>query len=229
MSNVEKKSKFPPIEIRALRRKEEGTFERLLCQLLIQANSSEGLPKIEKMCQAFYRAKPMLPHNPVEIKEDTVEVIYTVARALNHVIFCNLSDSSEGSFCKIMWSFDLNSDNYKRFIEPWRQAKVDVTYYPYIGGGYEAVVREEIARIEKQLKSLNNTEYFFCITMGRLGSGGLLTKSSCQHLTNQFVVWAMPQVDEWFMELSKLVDQSVFDSVLKTMYGAKEREKELEE
>jgi hypothetical protein len=228
MSENEKKGKFPPIEIRALRRKEEGTFERLLCQLLIRANSSEGLQKIELMCQAFYRAKSMLPHNPVEIKEEEVEVIYAVTTALNHVA-TDASDRSY-SYCKIMWSFDLTPENYKRFIAPWRLSKANMTYYPCILVNFTAVIEEHVKKIEEYLTALTQPDYFFCITTGRLCTGGLLTRSSCQMLTNEFVVWAMPKVDMWFMELSKLVDQSVFDSVLKTMYGtAKEKEKEQEE
>lgn len=227
MSEIEKKSKFPPIEVRALRRKEEGTFERLLCQLLIQANSSEGLIKIEKMCQAFYRAKNMLPQNPTAIKEDEVEIIFGVTTALNNVVVCSLPHSAEQSFCKILWGFKQNKENYERFIKPWNKSDYRLVYYPYIGDCYNW---EELYKDAKEYFSkLNDVDYFFLITTGQQGSYGLLTKSSYHSLKNWFIVWAMPKVDGWFMELSKLVDQSVFDSVLKTMYGAKEKEKEPEE
>jgi hypothetical protein len=227
MSETEKKGKFPPIEIRALRRKEEGTFERLLCQLLIRANSSEGLQKIELMCQAFYRAKTMLPHNPVEIKEDEVEVIYAAATALANVVVCPLPTSSEGSFYKILWSFKRTPENYERFIRPWNKSDYRLVYYPFIGDCYN--YEELYNKAEEYFNKLNDIDFFFLITTGQKGSYGLLCKSSYHSLKNWFIVWAMPKVDGWFMELSKLVDQSVFDSVLKTMYGAKEREKELEE
>ena len=226
-SETEKKGKFPPIEVRALRRKEEGTYERLLCQLLIRANSSTGLEKIDLMCQAFFRTKSMLPHNPVEIKEDEVEVIYTVCTALANVVVCSLPHSSEGSYCKIMWAFKQDRENYERFIKPWNKSEFRLVYYPYIGNDYKWEENYEKAR--KYFDSLDDVNYFFCITTGRHGNSGLLTKSSYHSLKNWFIVWAMPQVDGWFMELSKLVDQSVFDSVLKTMYGAKEKEKEPEE
>ena len=223
----EKKSKFPPIEIRALRRKEQGVFERLLCQLLIRANSSEGLAKIELMCQAFYRAKTMLPHNPTEIKESDVEVIYGVCVALNSVVICNLPTSSEGSYCKILWGFKQNPENYERYIKPWNKNDYRLVYYPFIGDCYNW---EQIYEDAKQyFDKLNEVDYFFFVTTGQYGSRGLLTRSSYFSLKNWFIIWAMPKVENWFMELSKLVDQSVFDSVLKTMYASKEREKELAE
>lgn len=227
MNETEKKGKFPPIEVRALRRKEEGTFERLLCQLLIRANSSTGLEKIDLMCQAFYRAKSMLPHNPTEIKEDEVEVMYNVSTALNNVVICSLPHSSEGSYCKIMWGFKQNNENYEKFIRPWNKSDLRLIYYPYIGDGSNW---EELYKNAKEhINSLDDITYFFLVTTGQHGVYGLLTKSSYHSLKNWFIVWAMPKVDGWFMELSKLVDQSVFDSVLKTMYGAKEKGKEPEE
>ena len=226
MSKKERKNKFPPIEVRALRRKTEGTFERLLCQLLIRANSSEGLKKIELMCQAFYRAKTMLPHNPVEIREEQVEIIYAVSAALNNVVVCSLPQTSEGSFCKVMWSFRQNPENYEKYIEPWNKNNYRLAYYPFIGNSYNW---EEVFNESKEhFDGLNNVDYFFSITTGQYGSRGLLTKSAYHSLKNWFIVWAMPKVDGWFMELSKLVDQSVFDSVLKTMYSGT-KEKELEE
>ena len=227
MSEKEKKGKFPPIEVRALRRKEEGTFERLLCQLLIQANGSDGLPKIEKMCQAFYRAKSMLPQNPSRIKEEDVEKIYAVATALNNVVICSLPHSSEGSYCKILWAFKQDRENYDRYIKPWNKSDKRLTYYPYIGNAYNWEKLWQQAR--EQIESFDDVHYFFCVTTGQNGVYGLLTKSSYYSLKNWFLGWAMPKVDGWFMELSKLVDQSVFDSVLKTMYGTKEKEKEPEE
>ena len=70
--------------------------------------------------------------------------------------------------------------------------------------------------------------YFFCITGGMERFYAKLSESGYDRLCNQFLVWAMPKVDEWYLELTKLVDQSVFDSIFRTMYGG-ERKPEKEE
>jgi len=103
--------KLPPIEMRALRRAEGGTYERLLCQLLIQANSAEGLRKIEKMCQAYYRAKSMLPQNPVKMDENDVEVISKVVVALRHPTYYSVDSGHR--YIVVSWPFAPTQENFE--------------------------------------------------------------------------------------------------------------------
>ena len=169
----EKKKGLPPIETRALRTRKEGTFERLLCQLLISSNNSEGLKKIEKMCEAYQRAKSMLPQNPGKIDEKEVEIIYTVVTTLRNTSFHNISNRF-GRFVKIMWPFDYTTENYDKFIRPWRKTVAGLVYYPYVGGGNPIQIENRIKEYNDFIGTLGEISRFFTLTAGVLATGGLL-------------------------------------------------------
>mgnify|MGYP001148243881 CR=1 FL=1 len=215
--------KLPPVEVRALRGKEAGTYERLLCQLLIRANASDGLKKIELMCQAFNRGKSMLPQNPIKIDEGQVEIIEKVVTALRNATPHTMISGRQ--YYQIGWPFQIipSKEAYERYIAPWHKNLI-IQYYPYIGTCNVNQVEEIEKKWEEYLSTLEPELYFFCITAGMERWGAKLSESGLDTLINQFKVWAMPIVDEWFIELSKLVDTSVFTEIFRTMYGEKKPE-----
>jgi len=219
--------KLAQIEVRAIRTKEAGTFERLLCQLLIRANASDGLKKIELMCQAYYRAKPLLPQNPIQINEDEVEIIHKVVTGLKYATRYSLSAGGR-QYIQVSWPFKPFKESFDRYIAPWGD-EIILQYYAYIGGGMPYEIEEAEKKFIDYLDGLERHMYFFCITMGMERHGGKLSESGFDRVCGQFIVWAMPKVEEWYLELTKLVDPSLFDQIFRTMFAGEKKTTEKEE
>ena len=222
--------KLKPIETRALRRKEEGIFERLLCQKLISSNNADALDKIIKLAEAVFMHNGQLK----DIDKTEVDMIYQIALAFKHSYPYKRRDGNE--FCYMTWGFEESQANYERYITPWKQmgSLRYRTYWPQkphwaAGHTYEVAYEEEMAEIERILALLkSDTEYqqFFGITSGHYGSRAAFPYQYFMRLRNQFVMWAIPKVQAWYASLASTIDKDIFDSVLKTMYGPRAPERE---
>lgn len=215
-----RKSRFPPIEVRALRTKQAGTYERLLCQLLIASNNAEPLTKIRKMCEAMLRAKT-IPQNPIKINEEEVEVIHAGVTAFRDT-YHGVTKSDQVSWVEISWPFETTDENYKKYVAPWRLV-TSLKYFPllgYHGHDFEEVYDRNAKFFTEIRKERGEAQYFFTITTYVYSrcNAGALTESAFRKLRSQFITWALPKVEEWYLELTKLVEPSLFDFMFRMMY-----------
>jgi len=124
---MSERKQLPPISVRALRTKESGTYERLLASLLISANNSwDPLKKIQKMCEAVFVAKQMLPENPGNLDVDSAQSLHAVSTALDSVE----PDKYVTSWWQgkpyqwverysIPWGFAKTKENFDTHIKSW--------------------------------------------------------------------------------------------------------------
>ena len=223
MSEQKQKRKLKPIEQRALRRKEEGIFERLLCQKLISSNNADALDKILKMAEAVYMHNGKLQN----VNKDEVDTLYTVALVFKHAYHYR---DGRTECASMTWGFQPTKKNYERYITPWR--KVSVRYFtfwpvkdPWHGREYDEAV-EDMQQKLATMKGSPEDLKFFMITTNAFGNAATMAEVSFKVLLNEFVMWSIPKVQAWYESLASKIDKDIFDSVLKTMYGPRAPERE---
>lgn len=211
MSEEKEESEFISFKSEALRSQRRGTYQQLLCQILISSVTSKPLKKISSICQAAMTEPDLEKHG---INPEFIDVASNVATGFQRTIHMHLGSVY---FCNISWPFELTEQNYIRYINPWHHGPL--LFYPYLGQEWLANQRRE--EVEKQLAKFPQWKYFFMVTT-RVN----LTDNSYQTLLGQFTSWALPQIMQVFRELSKLVQPSLYKEMLALLTNKGEGENE---
>lgn len=211
MNEEKEESEFISFKSEALRSQRRGTYQQLLCQILIQSVTSKPLKRISSICQAAMTEPDLKKHG---INPEFIDIASDVAIAFERTIHMHLGSVY---FCYISWPFELTEKNYIRYIEPWRHG--DLLFYPYLGQEWFADQRKEA--IEEQLATFPHWKFFFTVT-----SRVNLTDNTYQTLLGQFTSWALPQIMQVFRELSKLVQPSLYKEMLALLTSKGESENE---
>lgn len=180
MSNSDE---FEGFVYRVLRDRGKGSFEYLLAQHLAAAVVSEPIQKIRLICEAYY----MVPDVNL-FDNELVHVIYSVSLSFLHV----MEEPVLKGF-KISWGFELNEENFNRYINPWFR-RVNLFY---------------ISRGDDDLKSGDFWERFFETTYKRA-----IPIHTINVLRVLFIQWAMPHVMKLFEKLTRLIDPELYREII---------------
>lgn len=211
MNERKEESEFISFKSEALRSQRRGTYEQLLCQILIQSVTSKPLKKISSICEAAMTDPDLEKHG---INSEFIDIASNVATAFERTVHMRLGSDY---FCYISWPFELTEKNYIRYIKPWRHGAL--LFYAYLGREWSADQRKQ--EIEEHLAKLPHWQFFFTVTT-RVN----LADTTYQTLVGQFISWASPQIMKVFRELTKLVQPSLYKEMLALLTSKGESENE---
>ena len=203
----------------SVRAPRQGTYERLIAQHLIAAVSSNPLKKIRLICEVVMTVDSA----KLKINEDEIETLYRTTLSFiktRHYRF------GSNHYCFMSFPFEINEDNYIRYIKPWRTRSNELRYYPLFPNPsshfHQGNFNAEKDKIVNDIKKLKYWDQFFWITQR-----ARLTDLCYTELENMFIAWAIPQALKLFIKVAKVVSPDVYSNVLSTMTKSEESIKDV--
>jgi hypothetical protein len=173
-------------------------FERLICSHLIEASKNEPLQTVIHITRAALaindetRAK-------LGINKELMRSLYTVSQRLQGVAIIKRREEPA------RYSVNLRTCDYERDIRPWNQM---------IGYEHSFDQYSGIAEKLNQLYKENKMTYFN-------ESNRILTISGYSHMVSDFLLYAIPIIEEATRKLATLVSPETYTELMKIYQGEK--------
>jgi len=199
----DKEDDFNKFVSSAIRAPRAGAYEHLLSQFLASAVVvTDPLKRVKIVCEAAL----MIPESQrnLDISYEKIEVLNIVANALLNKTTMKLPDGS--AYVSIPWGFKLVEENFQKFVKPWD--KHNLTYYP--------VLLKKQAEIEWDYRGIPTVKKIFYDPYWRwfFEASGCLTVAGYNNLKNSFAAWAIPQVQLYLAELTRVVSPGLYGQIL---------------
>jgi len=176
---------------RALREPKGGAFERLLCQHLVLAVTSDPLNSIIHTCRAAL-SLPKKATDQLGIDTEKTKRILTVALNFQQ------AERNEEKY-SLIWSFSKQGKKgFEKYIKPWLTTALNFAL-PY-----------EFAKDSEALEEFKSAE----ISQQFYIASKFLTPTGFRTLLSAFVSWAYPFVEELAHKVSTQVSPTTYSEIL---------------
>ena len=240
-SEKDEEAEFEAFVSSAIRKPKEGIYEHLLSQFLASAVVvTDPLKRVKILSEAALMV-PEVQRKGLGIDYELVEVLNSVANALLVPVVKKLHNGIE--YVSIPWGFEKNEANFDRYIKPWLNCNFSYwpqlirqhveTYQVWYCIRCHSVLAEvkwpskQKAKFPRRCpecgRELNKYRRYSRIVNYVVDSpywsfffeaSGCLTVNGYRDLRNAFARWAIPKVQLFMAELSRVVRPELYSDIL---------------
>ena len=226
--------KFQKFVSDTVRGPKKGVYEHLLAQHLALAVTSYPLKKIQYICEACFMISEE-ERVKQEIDMEDIDIIHKVcmsfANSVNEKLFDDMLYRRLIEV-SISWAFGETVENHRKYIKPW------IVHTPeYYRNAVPEYQYERLADLEEQIeeavrkikKAQNDPEFREKCEAERINVFFIISKylsqRSFMNLQSDFVVWALPKIQQVYAKLARLVPPRLLRetmSLMKPQYAQSE-------
>lgn len=174
-----------------------NAFERLICSHLIEASKGEPLQTVIHVARAALAITDDTAKQ-LGIDQDVVRSLYTVSQRISAAV------PDKDKYGDLSYIVNLSTLDWDKCIKTWIQM-----------GAYEHLIPFSIDREEWNSLAKKRPKLFFHTTNRRLTPGGY------SHMVSDFLLYAIPIVEEMSRKLATLVSPETYTELLRLYYGEK--------
>jgi hypothetical protein len=181
----------------------QGIYEHLLSQFLAQAVIvTDPLKRVKIVCEAAFMI-PEAERSDLAVDYEKIEVLNVVANALLNPTNIKIDF---GDLVSLSWGFNESEENFSKFVTPWAICRIN--YWPTFLKTHVKMHRDYYNRIVVDEIIRNPLWSWFFDATSCLSTDGYAS------LRNNFAAWAIPQVQLYLAELTKMVSPNLYNQIL---------------